>query len=43
MEDFIQGLLALIDFVYKGCKIAMPFMIIHIYNKVDEIERKLQK
>lgn len=43
MEDIIKGLFALVDFIYGACKIAMPFMIWHIYNKVDEIERKMQK
>lgn len=42
MEDFITGLVALIDLIYTACKIAMPFMIISICNKLDEIERKLK-
>lgn len=47
MEDFIKGLIeglvAVMGFIYRICEVAMPFMIIHIYNKIDEIERKLNK
>lgn len=47
MEDFIkgliEGLIALMGFIYRICEVAMPFMIIDIYNKIDEIERKLKK
>lgn len=43
MEDFIKGLIALMGFIYRICEFAMPLMIIHIYNKIDEIERKLNK
>lgn len=42
MENFIEGIVMLIGLIYKACEIAMPFMIIHIHNKVDDIERKLK-
>lgn len=42
MEDFITGIIALVGLIYEACEIAMPFMIISILNKLDEIERKMR-
>lgn len=43
MEDIIKGIIYALGFLYKILELIMPFMIWHIYNKVDEIERKLKK
>ncbi len=42
MEDFIKGIIAFIGLIYEACEIAMPFMIISILNKLDEIDKKLK-
>ena len=43
MEDIIKGIIYALDFLYRTLELVMPFMIWHIYNKVDEIERELKK
>lgn len=40
MGDIVKRIIFLFSFIYKTLELAMPFMILHIYNKVDEIERK---
>ena len=43
MEDVIKGIIYLLIFLYKALELIMPLTVLHICNKVNEIERKLQK
>ncbi len=43
MEDFIKAIIYVVAFFYKTLELIMPFMIYHICNKLNEIERKLNK
>ena len=39
MEEIIKGIITFFGIVYEACKLAMPFIVIDIYNKVKEIEQ----
>lgn len=41
LKDIIEGIILVFAFFYSTLEILMPFIILSIYNKVVEIERKI--
>lgn len=41
LKQIIETVVLVLDFFYRTLEILMPFIILSIYNKVVEIERKI--
>ena len=41
LKQIIETVVLFLDFFYRTLEILMPFIILSIYNKVVEIERKI--